>query len=115
MILLYIEKKKTIKKRLEQRETYFDRLHEIYLRIEILIDCEETFKQLFEEFNKLTNGYFSECKDQRVVVGNKINELLDLMKENEKNIKENQNIERSEKILLKDYDEYKVDVEKYTK
>ena len=43
----------TEEKRLMNQETYFEKLYEIFLRLELVIDCEEIFKQLFQEFTKL--------------------------------------------------------------
>ena len=109
------EETKTKEKQLQHQETYFDKLYEVYQRTKIVIDCEETFKQLFEEFNRLTNGYFVECKEQRIVVGNKMKKLLKEMKENEKIVRKEKQIETTEIYQQRFYDDFIIEIEKEVK
>ena len=52
-------------KRLRKQETWYDKMHEKYLKVEKIVESEELFHILFVEFQMKTTEFFNEYKQKK--------------------------------------------------
>ena len=77
----------SIEKRLKKQEGYYDRLYELYERNKQIIEHEKRVEAMFGEYLAFVTPFVSESKHKTETIGNQLNELLEEMKEKEKEIK----------------------------
>ena len=98
----------TIKNQLQQQETHFDKLYELYSRSDLIVNCENEFNQFIKALQKMTDNFFSEFKEKRETVSIKMNEILMKMKVKEKSLNKEKFIEEYEE---KNYNEFIINTE----
>ena len=74
-------KNEPIKKRLQKKEVHFDKMYEIYMRVNRIVDEEQKVHQLLDDFHLQTMLFFLQWKSKKELYGNKLNRLLSTMKE----------------------------------
>ena len=91
------------KNKFKTKESYFDKLHEMYSRCSLVCKQEIIFKKLFEEFLFRIEAYFLECKNKKEQLGDQLNVLLDELKQMEKDIQGNLYSEEFEEVNYSGY------------
>ena len=94
----YVEKENEEKQtQLQNQETYFDRLYELFSRSNIIVNCENELNQFITALQKMTDNFFSDFKQKRDSIAVKMNEIVTKMKVNEKRLNEEKFTEEFEK------------------
>ena len=107
---------------LHQHETFFDQMHEIIFRSDMVIFGEQKLCELFEEFVGKIQSVVETCKQKKEIVGNELNDMLDKMMKSERILKKgvyNDEIEemnyKSIHIETKKYQQQRINQIKDTK
>ena len=67
------------KKKLQQCEGIFDRIHETYLRNKMILDDNKKINDTIDKFKMTLEVFYEESKNTNVEMSNYMNDLLDIV------------------------------------
>ena len=88
---------------LKRKEGIYDRIYETYRRCEEIIKYQQKIESLFQSFQTITRDCFERCQHRKEEISNTLNELLDTLKEDESDVKDDELTNEYEKINYKSF------------